>query len=305
MFDEIKEQLEFEYLDGCPVCKSNCFRIEFKREYASQIFQWARCKNCFLLFQNPRLAKRSLHMLFNSLNYWEGGRLKDARKAVSVYFDYLSGEDFRLKQAKQRIKDVVKFVPPPARLLEIGCATGSFIKVAREHGYYADGIEISKEIANWANQRYGLQIRTEDFEEAPVKDSYYDVAVMWGADGCFRDPVNVHKKINKSLKANGYLIFNFFDFDHFTKIFRGNFKKVPSAVCNFNKKSLVLLLDKTGFDIVKLQPESQYASLEKIFSLLGKTFLLKIVNGVGLDKKIVRIPTFCGYLVVAKKTKEI
>ena len=49
-------------------------------------------------------------------------------------------------------------VPPPAKLLEVGCATGEFCVCARELGYEVEGLEMSPSLGEFARREYGLSV---------------------------------------------------------------------------------------------------------------------------------------------------
>ncbi len=61
------------------------------------------------------------------------------------------------------------FVPPPARLLDVGAATGEFLDLGRQAGYEVAGIELSRFAADEARNRFDLDLFVGTLEsyEAP------------------------------------------------------------------------------------------------------------------------------------------
>ena len=294
------KSFDFEPVGKCLICGSNSFKIILRKNYLNHSFQWVRCAKCAFVFQNPRLTVDSLRNLYNSFAYLQTNKVgKD--KGVG-YQDYFNGEDYRLRQSDVRINKVAQFIDPPARLLDIACATGFFMKVARDYGYEVEGIDISEKLASWGKEYYGLNIRPQSFEECEFDTESYDLVTIWGAaDSNFYDPQLVYTKINRILKSRGYLFFNFHDFDHPLGFLKGTtFKKSPTALYNFNRRNLRTFLENAGFRIVKMEHEFQYTSLEQVLNFLSKN-LLDVAIKLGLNHKMIRIPIPGGYFLAAQK----
>jgi len=66
------------------------------------------------------------------------------------------------------------------RLLDIGCATGDFVAWAKNSGWQAEGIDISK-AAVVAGKKNGVPIREGSVEGLVEHNEVYDVITLWGA----------------------------------------------------------------------------------------------------------------------------
>lgn len=72
-----------------------------------------------------------------------------------------------VRQVEQRrVAAVRRLVPPPARLLDVGCGTGRFLRAAAGAGYAATGLEPVEGTATAACAT-GLDVRTGVLEQAP------------------------------------------------------------------------------------------------------------------------------------------
>jgi SAM-dependent methyltransferase len=76
-----------------------------------------------------------------------------------------------------RLADIRRFAVPSARVLDVGCSIGTFVKMLKEVGYRAEGLEIDKYSAEQA-RAHGLEIHEGSLESAPLRGGFYDLIVM-------------------------------------------------------------------------------------------------------------------------------
>ena len=133
-------RLKFRTLETCPLCDSHKFEREKSIHRLDVEFIWVRCEKCKLVFMNPQLTPDSLVNLFSSERYWKAEKPDE----VVTYPDYLAENRSRELQSRRRLRLIQEACPPPARLLEIGCADGSFLVEAQKLGYRVEGVDISR-----------------------------------------------------------------------------------------------------------------------------------------------------------------
>jgi SAM-dependent methyltransferase len=251
----------------------------------------------------PKLSRESLQALYNSDVYWNVGRSGKSGARLG-YSRYPEEDGHRLRQAGVRLNTVRRFVPVGSKILDVACATGVFVKVARDGGMDARGVDLSSEMAKAGREAYGIEIEPADFVLMPAGAGPYDVITMWGADSNFYDPREAYAKAHALLRPNGFLFLNFWDFDHVSRRLLGDFKIGPSALYNFNRSNLQLILEKTGFRIVDIAMERQYATLEAISALTDRRWLRALIRRLGWQDRVIRTPTLSGFLVAAQRNPD-
>src|SRR5262249_24375450 len=113
---------------------------------------------------------------------------------------------------KQRINRALfatesKPLPPlrPGKLLEIGCASGSFLHKMHRLGWQVEGIELSKSAAEYA-QSWRYPVQTGVLESLTSSINHYDLIVGWQVLEHLHDPLSSLRKLNTWSKPGGWLV---------------------------------------------------------------------------------------------------
>lgn len=182
----------------CPVCEGDCYQKLFKLVKAkcnprrpADIF--VRCKTCGLVYVNPRILFPSTpdnelsQPLPNDIDF-------DASLRLS---------DFELPEDLERIRKY----RPTGRLLEIGCGTGAFLKLASEAGYQVMGIEPRSDYAVYARDKFGVDViqglvgDPRQSIELPTRG--FDIVVMLAVIEHVLDVRKVVQEVQKCLRPGG------------------------------------------------------------------------------------------------------
>ena len=298
-------QLTFVPVGVCYVCGETRHVPAFIRESYGYQFHWVRCASCHLLYQDPKLSRESLNDVYNSPIYWQHDGQRTGESQRLGYQDYTAGDSYRLRQAQVRLKTVLRYLAPNAKVLDVACATGSFVKVARNAGVDATGIDLSAAMVGFGKQAYGIPLTVGDFDSAEIAPASLDGVTIWGADSNFFDPRFTLTRAHSVLRPGGYLFFNFWDFDHVSRPLRGSFKLGCNALYNFNRSNIVRLLSSIGFETSRMTHEWQYATLDAVLFMTDHPFIRALVHRLGWADRIVRLPTLSGFVVVARKHPEM
>ena len=141
------------------------------------------------------------------------------------------------------------------KLLEVGCATGEFIKTCRQRfGWEVAGIEPNRRLSD-ALSREGYPVVPSTLEEAEIPAEQYDVVSLFNVLEHLWDSVYSVKRINRLLKPGGLMVVEIPDFDSPS---RRRFGKhwflyhLPRHLSHFTKKSLTSLMEECGFEKVNI-----------------------------------------------------
>jgi 2-polyprenyl-3-methyl-5-hydroxy-6-metoxy-1,4-benzoquinol methylase len=69
--------------------------------------------------------------------------------------------------------------PPGGRLLDVGCAFGTFLRLAAERGWEPHGVEVSRYASALAREGTGFDVFTGDLEDYPAAPGGFDLVTFW------------------------------------------------------------------------------------------------------------------------------
>jgi SAM-dependent methyltransferase len=185
------------------MCGSNRFTVvaqgtDYQYGTTSKIFSWQHCSDCQHLYINPLPTPESLPILYpsNLKNYDE--------------FDRKPGLAFRVKAFLdgRNLKALARDIAPGGRLLDVGCAAGMLLDVARKYCpnlSTIEGLDIS-EAACIGAKRKGYQVYVSSIEAAELKSDYYDLIYMQQVIEHVHEPAKVLTKLLGALKPGGRLV---------------------------------------------------------------------------------------------------
>jgi 2-polyprenyl-3-methyl-5-hydroxy-6-metoxy-1,4-benzoquinol methylase len=129
----------------------------------------------------------------------------------TIYNDHYAGfrDDPVFRRAATRVltDDVRPLVAPPARLLDVGCGNGEFLRVARDAGYRVCGIDISAASADLV-RRHGIDVRVGDLRAPGVfrDDERFDLITFWDVVEHLPDPRSFLARARELLAPGGHVL---------------------------------------------------------------------------------------------------
>ncbi len=212
-------------------------------------FEVSLCRNCGHIYTSVRPDCNTLFSTFYPDSYLCYG----GQSGVAGLMDRKRMEG----QAAQRAEMVKKFVgqPGPVKLLEVGCATGEFIKTCRRRfGWEVAGIEPNRPLSD-ALSREGYPVISSTLEDAEIPSEQYDVVCLFNVLEHLWDSVYSLKRINRLLKPGGLVVVEIPDFDSPSRKRFGQYwflYHLPRHLSHFTKKSLTSLMNECGFEKVDI-----------------------------------------------------
>lgn len=159
-----------------------------------QGFSIVRCKDCGLVYVDPRPAPIAVRSLYQDPGYFRGDEW---------YLDYLGYEANHRTLFRRLIAILDRFHPGKGRLVDIGCAAGFLLDTARTDGWEVTGVELSPSMARYAEQRLGLDVRVGTLEEAALPDAAFDAVTLCDSLEHVANPLATMREVCRILRPAG------------------------------------------------------------------------------------------------------
>lgn len=187
----------------CVNCASNSFtEIASGRDLLHDLpgeFLLMECSNCHLITTFPRLPLSDIEIYYPKDYLAFPVAIQEETNALHR-IDRTRGLnrrcDFTVKHSSVRA----------GKILDIGCATGIFLKGMSERGWEAYGIEPNDYAARYAREKLGLNVHKGYLADNPFPNSTFDVVTLWDVFEHLPDPKVELDLISGLLKPGGKLI---------------------------------------------------------------------------------------------------
>jgi len=269
----------------CDICGSedvsaiNVCRVTRKdADMEECVLTLVRCRACGLVFVNPRpvFSKEEIERLY-SKEYFDAPYMKfyGAQKREAIQ----SNEDFTY-----RLSMIEKF-KTGSRMLDVGCASGEFLKMAKQRGWEVRGVDLSEYAAGMARSEHGIDVFKGTLEGARFSDGEFDAVICGDVLEHVRSPRAFLKEVERILKPGGIVYIATPDFGSFhyrlmsfvAKLTYKNYFVLPHHLYHFTGSTLKRLLEISGFKIEKaVRSQSRYtdkglkAFLASVIFLIGQ-----------------------------------
>jgi 2-polyprenyl-3-methyl-5-hydroxy-6-metoxy-1,4-benzoquinol methylase len=156
---------------------------------------------------------------------------------------------------KRKLKLIDSFVTYEKSLLDVGCGTGDFLKLASEEGWKVHGIEPNEKAATLAIRK-GIMVN-EVSALQDLKDEQVDVITLWHVLEHLPDLEQDITRFHELLKPEGILIiavpnFNSWDANYYKQHWAAF--DVPRHLWHFSQKGIKRLLGEHNFKHLKTLP---------------------------------------------------
>lgn len=206
------------------------------------------------------------------------------------YFAALFGDtdDTALRAHFGRNLDVLeRHVPRKGRLLDVGCAAGLFLDVARGRGWDIAGIELSEHAASVARERRGVDPVVGDVMNVDLGSEAYDAVTMLDVLEHICRPGELLERVRSLIAPGGALMLALPDDRNLTAMvamgmYRVTFGAIsyPASrvhqiyhVSYFDSDSITRLLTDHGYEVLGIYPD------ETVRGLINESIVTKAAIG--------------------------
>lgn len=264
-----------EYI-SCDFCRNNNTRLFYRK----QGFSIVKCRYCDLVYINPRLATKYTNRQY-SRDYFSKHPAK-----LGGYENYLKDQRTKITNSNYILHRLKQITPRKGKLLDIGCAYGIFLSVAKKQGFQTFGIEPNKEASSYAKTELKLDIINDFFNQKYFQKKYFDIITLLDVLEHMSNPVGFLKNINNLLAKNGILIILTPNVDGLFRKLMGNswpHFKPEEHLYYFSPQTIERLLNKSSFKILKIENYRKRLSLKYLRYELNKDINIRIITKI-IDK---------------------
>jgi SAM-dependent methyltransferase len=244
-------------IGACVLCGGRDSRPLFER-FGHSIVRCGRCGlvTCAGSFSNSFLA-----------GYYSEGYFRGAVDRRG-YHDYDADESLIKASFAHKLRLLERFTCSRGSLLDVGCAKGYFMEVARAAGWAVAGVDISA-YATAAAGRRGLNVVRGD---APgmFRSAVFDAVTMWDVVEHLPDPVAALRDVHRTLRPGGVLGLSTGAIDSLLARLRGAHSRIfnpPQHLFFFSRRTLDACLRAAGFEVVGHSADHKVVSLRYVLHL--------------------------------------
>ena len=201
-----------------------------------------RCNACRMIYITPIPIQEEISKVYD-----EYGKVYFTQEK-KLKIDFASGRYHRELGLLQRSH-------AQGKVLDVGCATGSFLVAAKQAGFVeVEGVDIARSSVEFAQQQ-GLAARVGDFTQSIFPAEKFGVISMWATLEHLADPRSFVREAYRVLSPDGLLAVSVPNWNSLTHFIIGNKDRyIGSDHLNyFDSKTLERLLEDAGFVITRTE----------------------------------------------------
>lgn len=262
--------------EPCPICTSNDARIE----YELTGYRIALCARCDFEFQDGFGGGGGDADMFSEDYY----KLRHHEAFEAQFGDYTRDPSAGVyTHWLQKMEETI----PHGRIVDVGSALGTFLKIAETRGWTPQGVEISRFAAEFTREKHGIPVFNGDLEQFRAEDAAFDVVTFWDSIEHVTHPLENLKTGIRLLRRGGLMLLTTDNFDCLIAdiarlAYRVSFGRVRYPMerifiapnrSYFTEVTLRALLQSCGLRVVVF--EKMEYPLDKIRTNLAERLILK------------------------------
>jgi 2-polyprenyl-3-methyl-5-hydroxy-6-metoxy-1,4-benzoquinol methylase len=158
-----------------------------------------RCDQCGYVYTNPQLSAEALKEYY-SQSYIQAS-VSTPPRAADIH---VPPHDASLNRTREL--GFVKQKKRSGRLLDVGCAWGGLLYLAREQGFEPYGVEIARPNAQFATEQLQLNVYCGQLADARFPTAHFDAVIAVHMLEHAPNPKDVIREIHRILKQDGVFV---------------------------------------------------------------------------------------------------
>lgn len=257
---------------NCPICgasSSPAFTAGEHRMY--------RCTTCRAAFVWPVPSAEALARFYSQYHLadCEGGSYDQIESRMQA--------DFPTKVAMVR-----RFVSQPgARVLDLGCGKGHFVRACMDAGLDAEGVDLSDTAVRHAVEQLKVRATCGQFAEIRPSLGRFDAITFWATIEHLPDPIGMLREIHQALEPGGYLFLDTgIGDDRLDRMLPGcvQWYDPPQHLFVFSEQGMRQALSRAGFEIVELDCNFERNGMRRLAKTIrnySSAALLRLAGAAG------------------------
>ncbi|MEW6418480.1 MAG: class I SAM-dependent methyltransferase [Nitrospirota bacterium] len=264
----------------CNICQSEDIDNFLKKNY----WEFGYCRNCGIVFLKNIPSDEDIKNIYNNFYFKDGQKFPTEGFKLDNNPAYIN--------AKKRLKIIREIGPERGRLLDIGCGTGIFLKIA-SFFYESIGFDISRCATELAVKNLGVKAICGTIFDIDFRSQLFDVITMWDVIEHLKDPNNYIEKVSQIIRPGGLLVLSTGNIKSLMfRIQKKNWHLLtpPQHLFYFSPQTISVLLKNHGFKIIKISYNGQYTNVgyivNKLKQLHNKNKLIRLIDLIIKTTKI-------------------
>ncbi|MGD8472700.1 MAG: class I SAM-dependent methyltransferase [Anaerolineae bacterium] len=248
---------------ACNLCGTRDARVMFRKDSVD----FLQCRECGLEWVHPLPDMEKMRELYSSPKYYNTDNISQFG-----YSEYVRNKHLYVNLFNRRLDELLLYTDGKrGLLLDVGCATGTLLELARLRGWDVMGVDVSEYATGIAHDYYNLDVFTGELAEAGYVDGQFDVVVMDDLIEHVADPAALVREGRRILKPGGLLTLNTPNRAGLWHLLMGqrwfHYRQMEHTFF-FSPAVMTDLLDRHGFDVLEIHSSSKIIDLNYAFGRL-------------------------------------
>ena len=244
----------------CPICESLTVKSLFQLKGTDVV----ECQHCSLIYVPSPAPDFSATY---KADYFA------SQGSAPGYSNYSSEFTSHLVTFSKRLEETEKILTKVGRVLDVGCALGHLGEAARRRGWDVYVTDVSEFAVLRSREQFGLNGFISAPHKLALKAAKFDLVTFYDIIEHLSFPLEILKQVRKALTSHGILHVVTPNIQSLTARIMGKHWyhiKPDEHLIYFTPETLRAVLERAGFEVIKIKPAPTYMRLNDILLRLER-----------------------------------